>query len=67
MNIIIVNGNTIDWEEGMTVRRVLVKMNYTFRMIIVRVNGALIRKEDYDSAPVPPGASVSVYHLISGG
>jgi thiamine biosynthesis protein ThiS len=67
MDMITVNGNIIEWEEGMTVRRVLQRMNYTFRMLVIRVDGKLVKKEDYDHTPVPPGANVSVYHLISGG
>ncbi len=67
MPSIIVNGNVVEWEEGMTVRRVLHKMNYTFRMLVIRVNGKLVKKEDWDHTLVPPEAEVSVYHLISGG
>ncbi len=51
----------------MTVRRVLSKMNYTFRMLVIKVNGELVKKEYWDSYLVPPGAEVSVFHLISGG
>ncbi len=57
----------VEWEEGMTVRRVLSKMNYTFRMLVIKVNGELVKKEYWDSFLVPPGAEVSVFHLISGG
>ncbi len=62
-----VNGEPMDWHEGMTVRDVLRKRNYIFRMLIVRIDGSLIRKKDFDTALVPDGASVDVIHLISGG
>lgn len=67
MPSIIVNGHQIPWREGMTVRDVLTAMNYTFRMLVIKINGQLVKKEDWDSALVPAGAEVSVIHLISGG
>ena len=69
MNIarITVNGHQIPWQEGMTVRAVLHAMNYSFRMLVIKVDGKLVKKEDWDSTTVPKGAEVRVYHLISGG
>ena len=67
MNTITVNGNTIEWEEGITVQDVLQKMNYSFRMLVIKVDGKLVKKTDYASAIVPSGADVQVIHLISGG
>jgi thiamine biosynthesis protein ThiS len=62
-----VNSKKLDWEEGMTVKIVLAKMNYTFPMIIVRVNGVLVDKKDWDTYPVPQGATVQALHQIAGG
>jgi sulfur carrier protein len=67
MKKIIVNGNEIDWEENLTITGVLKKMNYTFRMLVIKINGVLVRKGDYDTTVVPDGANVEVIHLISGG
>ncbi len=67
MKKIIVNGNEIVWEENLTVRGVLTKMNYTFKMLVIKINGNLVRKADYDTTVVPDGAVVDVIHLISGG
>lgn len=62
-----VNQETIDWEENLTIDRVLKIMNYTFKMIVVKVNGELVKKEDYDTKIIPEGAEVQVIHLIAGG
>lgn len=67
MNKITVNNNKIDWEENMTISRILKVMNYTFRMIIVKVDGQLIKKNEYNTTIVKPDADVKVIHLISGG
>ncbi|MFC2169384.1 sulfur carrier protein ThiS [Acidobacteriota bacterium] len=64
---ITVNTQLIDWEENMTVDRILKIMNYTFRMIVVKVNGELVRKEEYKTRIIPEDADVQVIHLISGG
>lgn len=62
-----VNGHQISWREGMTVRDVLTAMNYTFMMLVIKIDGQLVKKDDWDTTEVPAGADVSVYHLISGG
>lgn len=62
-----VNGKKLVWEEGMTVRRVLQLMNYTFPLIIVRVNGELIDNQDWDTALIPQGANVQALHQMAGG
>jgi sulfur carrier protein len=67
MHTITVNGNQIDWEEGLTISRLLVKMNYTFRMLVIKMNGTLVKKNQYETTSVPDGADVAIIHLISGG
>jgi len=67
MKMITVNGNKIDWHEGMTIREILQVMRYSFRMLVIKVNGQLVKKADYDSTTVPDEAEVHVIHLMSGG
>jgi len=62
-----VNQETIDWEQNMTIDRVLKIMNYTFKMIVVKVNGDLVKKEDYNTKIILEGAEVQIIHLIAGG
>jgi sulfur carrier protein len=65
--MITVNGDTLPWHEGMTVRDVLTAKRYTFRMLVVRINGTLIPKTGFNTTVIPDGALVDVIHLISGG
>ncbi len=65
--MITVNGDTLPWHEGMTVRDVLTAKRYTFRMLVVRINGTVIQKTAFDTASIPDNAVVDVIHLISGG
>jgi sulfur carrier protein len=64
---ITVNGSTVEWEEGLTITTLLKKMNFTFRMLVIKLNGSLIKKDQYETTLIPAGADVSVIHLISGG
>ena len=65
--MITVNGKEVAYEEGMTVKRLLEIMNYTFPMIIVRVNGKLVLREDWETFVIPPDAKVQALHQIAGG
>ena len=67
MDKITVNGHVIDWEENLTVRKVLREMNYVFKMLVIKVNGTLVKREKYDTFVIPKNAEVKVIHLISGG
>jgi len=67
MKQIKVNGISMDWDENMTIQTILNKKNFTFKMLVVKVNGELVRKKDYDTTTVPENAEVKVIHLISGG
>ena len=67
MKTITVNENSLKWEENMNINVILQRMNYTFRMLIIKVDGKLIKKNEYASTIVSPGADVKVIHLISGG
>lgn len=64
---ITVNNQPLKWETGMTVTRVLEIMNYTFKMIVVKVNGELVKRENFSTRTIPPDARVEVIHLVAGG
>ncbi|MFO7866333.1 MAG: sulfur carrier protein ThiS [Candidatus Aminicenantes bacterium] len=65
--MITVNNRPVVWEEGMTVTRLLEKMNYTFRLLVVKINGQLVKRKDYDRTEIPSGADVKVLHMVAGG
>ncbi len=65
--MITVNGDKLDWHQGMTIRDILNAKNYKFKMLVTKVNGTLVKRTDYDTTTVPDQADVKVIHLISGG
>ena len=51
----------------MTVKQLLDYMRYVFPNIVVKVNGVLVRKAQYEDAVVHDGDKVEAIHMISGG
>ena len=66
--MITVNGNALEWREGMTVSDVLEAMDYTaLTLITVFIGDDHVPPEDWDTRRVPEGANVRALHLHHGG
>ncbi len=53
--------------DEMTVQQLIDKMNFTFKFLVTKVNGKLVKKEERESVAVHDGDDVAIIHLISGG
>jgi sulfur carrier protein len=53
--------------ESLSIREILHLKTFTFPNLVVKINGNLIRKPQYESAMVHDGDVVEIIHLISGG
>ncbi len=53
--------------DSMNVSELLKKKNFTFKLLVVKINGLLVKKNEYDSTIIKHGDKVDVIHLISGG
>ena len=53
--------------DVMTISEILVHKNYTFKMMVVKINGELIKKDRYTTTEVSDGDDVQIIHMISGG
>ena len=67
MRIILNNREEEYVKQEMTISQLLAEKNYTFRMLVIKVNNKLVKKENYNSTVITEGDNVSVIHLISGG
>ena len=67
MNKITVNDNVVEWHDGLTIFELLRIMNYTFPMLVVKVNGSIIKRDQYKSFIIPDNSDIKVIHLMSGG
>jgi len=65
----IILNNTIEEliPESLTIRELLQHKNFTFKMLVIRVNGELISKDQYDHCKIQDGDDVMILHLVSGG
>jgi sulfur carrier protein len=57
----------IENREHITVQELLDVKNFTFKMLVVRINNKTITKEEYNNAVIHDGDEVIVLHLITGG
>jgi len=65
---IVLNNREEELQSGpVTVSELLKVKNFTFKMLIIRINGGLIEKNEYASTEILEGDDVQVLHLISGG
>lgn len=65
---IILNNNSEEFlRETMTVNELLAEKKFSFRMLVIKINGVLVKKEEYATALISEGDDVMVLHLVSGG
>ncbi|MBN3036331.1 MAG: sulfur carrier protein ThiS [Bacteroidales bacterium] len=67
MKIILNNREEEVTGNEMTLQQLLDSRNYSFKLLVTKINGKLIRKEDRSTAMIGEGDRVMVLHLISGG
>jgi len=67
MEITLNNTREIIQEDNITIAELIRIKNFTFRLLVTKVNGQLVRKEDRDKVHIKEGDDVMVLHLISGG
>lgn len=53
--------------ENLTISEMLILKKFSFKMKIIKLNGVLIPKEDYDSRIINDGDNVQMLYLMSGG
>lgn len=67
MEIVLNNRKETIQGGPMTVNELIKARNYTFKMLVTKVNGQLVRVEERDTVMVSDGDKVDILHLISGG
>jgi len=67
MEITINNKVEIFEEDKLSINDILKLKNFTFKMLIIKVNDKLIKKEDYDNTLIYNNDNIAIIHLISGG
>jgi len=62
-----VNGQAVEWRENFSISELLKACNYSFPLIIVKVNGSHVEKQAYPGYIIADGSIIEVIHLMSGG
>ncbi|MEN8098691.1 MAG: sulfur carrier protein ThiS [Chloroflexota bacterium] len=65
--MILVNGRSFEWREGLTIQQIMEEKRYTSPRIVVKVNDVLVKQVDWVSCTVDDGDDVRIIHLIAGG
>jgi len=67
MEIRINNRTEIFDREEMSLSELIELKKFSFKLIIYKVNGKLIRKDEYENTLIRHGDTVQAIHMISGG
>ncbi|MFA6400813.1 MAG: sulfur carrier protein ThiS [Salinivirgaceae bacterium] len=67
MEILLNNRPEVIEGNLLTVNELLAVKKFTFRMLVIKINGELVKKDNYSNALIKNGDNVTVLHLISGG
>lgn len=67
MKIVLNNREEEFNQDTLTVSEMLLLKKFSFRMRIIKVNGNLITKENYDKTVINNGDNVQMLYLMSGG
>jgi len=54
-------------KASLTMTELFELKKFSFRNLVVKINGQLIKRDDYASASFKEGDKVDVIHMISGG
>jgi len=65
---ITLNNRTEQFDDAkLTVNDLIKKKNFTFKLLVTKVNGKLVKRDERDDVWVADGDAVEILHLISGG
>lgn len=66
-NAFYLNNRLEEWHQGMTIKDLIERKNFIFKMLVVKIDHKLIKKADYAITVIPEKANVQILHLMSGG
>jgi thiamine biosynthesis protein ThiS len=65
--MILVNNRPQEFENNLTINRLLERNRYTYIGIVVKIDGKVIEEEDYDKTIVYDEDNVKIIHICHGG
>lgn len=65
---IVLNNRSENFEaDTLSISEIIEQKNFTFKLLVTKINGELVKKKDRGTAFVTDGDNVLILHLISGG
>lgn len=55
------------WKEGLTIQDVIEINRFTYKRLVVKVNGKLIKKEEWSNFVLEENDDLKIHHLLAGG
>jgi thiamine biosynthesis protein ThiS len=67
MRIILNNREEVVDREELTLAELIRLKNFTFKLLVTKINDKLVKKDERETAVLKDGDKVTVLHMISGG
>lgn len=67
MNLIINNREEVIKGDSFSLAELIKLKKFTFKMLVTKVNGQLVKKNDRETTIIKNGDNVVVLHMVSGG
>jgi len=67
MEIILNNRKEHIDRESLTLAGLIEYKNYTFKLLVTKINGKLVKRDERDQMLISDGDDVTIMHLVSGG
>ncbi|MBI9038100.1 MAG: sulfur carrier protein ThiS [Bacteroidales bacterium] len=67
MKIILNNREEIIAPENISLDELIKIKNFTFKMLVTKVNGKLIKKDERKTTIIKKDDNIAIIHMISGG
>lgn len=67
MKIILNNREENIAADSISLAGLIKAKNFTFRLLVTKVNGSLVKKDERENTLIREGDRVAIIHLISGG
>lgn len=58
---------TINEHAELTINELLTLKNFSYKMLMVRINNETIKQDQYSSTTIKDGDDVAIIHLMTGG
>ena len=67
MKIKLNNREEIFEQDQLSIEELILEKNFTFKLLVTKINGKLVKKDERETAIARDGDDVTILHMISGG